>query len=125
MGPSLTAGAAKTGVLNLYANDAAGSKPGTALFTSASFPLANGYNTVNITGISGPVIPLSSSQTVPGITGTVGNLTWAVTFSGLTPGESAGLLIYEKPTIGNSTLEISSDTAREMITMPMRLVPLR
>ncbi len=92
----------RTGQLTIYANDGPLGAPNTALYQSASFNLANGYNTINITGITSTIIPAAAGGSGGSGVSNPGSVTWAVKFSGLTPGEGAGLLIFEKPTVGTS-----------------------
>lgn len=85
---SLGSTAGKTGVIKFYDNTGTSGAPGNNLFTSSSFSLGNGYNTIVMSSL---VVPVPA-----------GGLTWTVSFSGLTVGEAAGLLIYENPTVGTS-----------------------
>ena len=90
----------RTAVVKFYANDGApvggAATPGTtALYTSPSFSLAAGYNTVNIVALGANNVFIPSN----------GSITWTVSFSGLQAGEAVGLLIYERPSIGNSNID--------------------
>jgi len=93
----VTAGATVTGaaVLRIYDIDGTSipghNSPGTLLFDSTTIgtiPLQSGQNTVNINGITG--VNTSSS------------FIWTVSFSGLSAGETAGLPLYDPPTVGSS-----------------------
>jgi hypothetical protein len=65
-----------------------GGAPFNLLYQSGPFTIRSGFNTVKITGFA---IPLGRS-----------NLTWTVHFEGLSPGERAGLPLYDPPTVGSS-----------------------
>ena len=84
---SLGATPGRAGVANIYMNDGTSGSPGTQLYTSPSFSLANGYNTISISGINLPLTP---------------SFTWSVLFTGLQPGDAAGLSLYDPPTVGTS-----------------------
>jgi len=73
----------------LYANAAGGSgaPTGAPLYESGAVTIFNGFNHIDITGIS---------VTVPN------TVTWTAEFSGLSVGETAGLPLYSPPTIGAS-----------------------
>ncbi len=77
----------ETGALKFYSNDGSNGKPGTLLYDSGSFGLTSGFHTVTASGLSTPVGD---------------NFTWAVSFSGLSGSEKAGLLHYNAPTVGSS-----------------------
>lgn len=61
--------------------------PGTLIYDSGTFDLRLGFRTVTITGIS---IPAPHS------------FTWTVRFTGLSAGQSAGLLFFDPPDTGSS-----------------------
>lgn len=84
----LTPAANKVGLVHIFANDGAGGAPGTLLWESATFPLADGIKSVDISGISG--VTLANS------------ITWSFAVSGLGVGETAGLLLYNPPSVGTS-----------------------
>ncbi len=79
----------KTGQVRFYANDGPNGAPGALLLACSPFTLFAGSNSVTIDNIQ--FVPPSD-----------GNITWTIQFSGLATGESAGLNIYENPTIGVS-----------------------
>lgn len=75
--------------VKFYANDGAGGKPNTVLWDSTPFAI--------------PQTP--KSQVIfddLNVTVTQRNLTWAVQFSGLESGETAGLWIYSPPSVGQN-----------------------
>jgi|GEM_PF-477428 len=92
---SETANGNELAQVRLYANDGPtlpglpdAAAPGTLLYDSGlTVPLAPGTNTVRISDL-GIVVHE--------------RLTWTVAFSGVTAGESVGLLLYEPPTVGDS-----------------------
>jgi hypothetical protein len=90
---------AAQGILRFYAkDDAGGLKPGTVLFESAPFTLANGFHT--------GIVP-DLNLAMPG------TFIWSVQFSGITVGvDDAGLLFYNGvstgPSAGTSTAPGSS-----------------
>ena len=61
--------------------------PGTLLYDSGSFSLSKGFQVADATGLN---------VTVPN------NFTWTVTLNGVDSNESAGLLLYDPPTVGSS-----------------------
>lgn len=83
----LTTGNEKA-TLNFYANNGAGGAPGTLLYTSGSFSVGRGYNTVVADGLFVSV----GSDT----------FTWTVSFSGMSANEQFGLLFYNPPVTGSS-----------------------
>ena len=94
---SLASEVGRTAQLRIYANNGAVSpgvdqhgalRPGSVLYDSGTFGLKNGFNTVDISGISVLNVP--------------NKLTWTVFFGGLSGSDSAGLPIYETPTSGTS-----------------------
>lgn len=85
---TLTPAATKQGVVRMYANDGAAGAPGTLLFESDPFELGNGYANITIDGITGVTLP--------------NTLTWTFITSGLAGGESAGVLLYNPPSVGAS-----------------------
>ncbi|MDW8309661.1 MAG: hypothetical protein RMK20_09835, partial [Verrucomicrobiales bacterium] len=89
--------------LRIYANDGvlygtnAGAPfyaPGTVLFDSGFFSIGPttaatlAFNGLNLGPAKGVIVP--------------SNFTWAVEFSGIDPGESAGLTLFDPPTVGSS-----------------------
>lgn len=79
--------AGKSVTLRLYSSAGNQTAPG-ALLYSATEPLgATGFNTITVSGLS---------LAVPD------NVTWTVQFGGLAGGDSAGLPLYDPPTIGSS-----------------------
>ena len=64
-------------------------KPGTLLYESAKFNLQDKYNTVSVTGLN-LELPAGTKE-----------VTWSVEFMSLGAG-SAGLLLYDPPTVGKS-----------------------
>ncbi len=90
---SLISTAGKSAQIRFYANTGANGAPGaTPVYTSPSFSIGNGFNSVDISG-------LNIAANANGI-GT--GMTWTILFSGLTAGEQAGLNIYETPSNGLS-----------------------
>lgn len=85
---SLTPAASKQGILSIYQNNGTGGAPSTLVFESNPITLLNGFNQVVISGISGVTLPTT--------------FTWTVKFAGLTGTETAGLLLYDPPSIGSS-----------------------
>lgn len=76
-----------TGVLRLWAKDAAGNlAPGTLLLQSTPFVLQSGFHSASVNGLS---------LSVPG------TLIWSVDFDGLAGAESAGLLFYNGVGVGS------------------------
>jgi hypothetical protein len=65
-----------------------GIDPGTVLYRSGEFSLSTGFQTVAAQALS---VALPSST-----------FTWSVVFNGIEAGESAGLLLYNPPTVGSS-----------------------
>jgi hypothetical protein len=84
---SLTTPLNDTAQFRIYRNapGASGAPTGAPLYDSGSFAIGNGFNHVDITGLS-----LLVPDTV----------TWTIQFSLSDPGETAGLPIYSPPTIG-------------------------
>ncbi len=83
----------ETAVVKFFANDGASGKPGTLLYFSPSFglePSPTGINSINISDLT---------VSVPD------TFTWAVTFSGLSGGEEAGLVHYFGPSVGSSAAD--------------------
>ena len=84
----------QTGVFRVYANDGdtlEGSNiPNTLLFASDSFELRSGYNMVTISDVSIEV-PADIKEA-----------SWTVEFSGMGQISQAGLLMHEKPVVGQS-----------------------
>lgn len=90
----------ETAVLQLLRNDGAtitrtvdGSSfdvqaPGSVLYTSPVLSLQSGFQTAEASGFT----PFEAPN----------NFTWTITFSGVDPGEVAGLLVYDPPTVGSS-----------------------
>jgi hypothetical protein len=91
---ALTAVGGETATLRLYANTGPDFAPGaptpaaTALYTSGPISLVNGVQTLSAPGIAGTVVP--------------GDLTWTIEVTGLGVGETAGLNLYNPPTVGSS-----------------------
>jgi len=84
----------QTWTLRLYANDGTTNSPGSALYLGEARPISlgpNGYTRETIN------FPLSSNLvTLPD------TFTWAVQFSNLGPGQTAGLLVSGPPIVGSS-----------------------
>lgn len=92
---SSTGGAAETGVLVFRLNDGAllspgRNSPGTEFYRSAAFTLTTGRGTVVASGLS------------VAIPGDADHFTWSVELNGIDPGEQAGLMLYNPPSIGSS-----------------------
>jgi hypothetical protein len=73
--------------VRLYQNDGVGQSPGTLLYDTGIFSIASGINYVNLQNMNLRVQD---------------GLTWTVLFGGIDPGDTAGLLLFDPPTIGTS-----------------------
>ena len=96
----LSAGSTADATVKFFANDGAFGKPGSLLYSSSSITLAAGQNSYGIdltTVLNGPVVLPDT-------------FTWAVSFSGLSGGEEAGLYHYGGPSVGSSAADHWADT---------------
>lgn len=79
----------KVGTFKIYANDGANGAPNTLIYSSGTFGLQPGSHTINIdTSTLRFLVP--------------NTVTWTLSFSGLSGGDSAGALLYNPPTVGSS-----------------------
>jgi hypothetical protein len=77
----------ETAQVRLYRNDGVGQAPGTLLFDTGTFSIGSGINHINLENMS-----LRVQE----------GLTWTVLFGGIDEGDSAGLLLFDPPTVGTS-----------------------
>jgi hypothetical protein len=115
--PGFVPGAGIVAELKLYANDGpllTGSTtartPGTLLYDSGTIPLQAGINGFNNVTVSGLAVPLAAD-----------NFTWTVKFTGLAGAETAGLPLYNPPTVGSSFPDYWQNTggsAWELLSFP-------
>lgn len=87
-------------LVKFYANDGSFGKPGSLLYTSDPISLSSGQSSYAIdltTVLNGPLVLPDT-------------FTWAVSFSGLSGGEEAGLYHYSGPSVGSSAADHWADT---------------
>lgn len=80
----------ETAQLRLYRNDGVGQSPGTLLYDTGTFSIQSGASGINHIYVQNMNLRVQDG------------LTWTVLFGGIDAGDTAGLLLFDPPTVGSS-----------------------